>query len=59
VKAAGATVGAPLSEVIPLVLAEARRALPPADSSDAPDGPGEDAPAERRSVDRAGSAEAP
>jgi bifunctional oligoribonuclease and PAP phosphatase NrnA len=56
VKAAGATVGAPLAGAIPLVLAEARRAL---DSADASARAGRAAVRERRRRDRDGASEAP
>ncbi len=56
VKAAGATLAASMADVIPLVLAEARRAL---DSADAAARAGRAAVRERRRQDRHGSSEAP
>jgi phosphoesterase RecJ-like protein len=56
VKAAGATVAAPLAEVIPLVLGEARRAL---EGADAIAEAGLPAAEERRQLERHGSNEAP
>jgi phosphoesterase RecJ-like protein len=56
VKAAGATIGAPLAEVIPLVLAEARRALERPGARDRAEG---ELIADRRAVERAGAPEAP